>query len=162
MFGSPNGLTTAEKDHNGDVLRDWAKKNRAALGLDPDLPATVPSFHPVFRTKDTGRLQVEMVVEVIQSRSASFDAATPGVGSFPFRGGVTLIVQAPEVKDDRHKVVSNPPMVRFAIGKGMTGPNAKDREAKQRSFMIAQGLASGDTDDSNHFQANFGLVHEDY
>jgi hypothetical protein len=52
--------------------------------------------------------------------------------------------------------------VRFAIGKGMTGPGSKQREQKQRSFMIAQGLAIGDTDDSTHFQANFGLLHEEY
>ena len=57
IFGSPNGLTTAEKNHNGDVLREWANKNRAALGLDPNLPVTVPSFHPVFRTKDNGDLR---------------------------------------------------------------------------------------------------------
>jgi hypothetical protein len=162
VFGSANGLTTGEKNHNGDVLREWASKNRAVLGLDPDLPLTVPSFHPVFRTKDNGRLRVEMVVEVIQSRKAGFDAADPFAGSFPFRGGVTLIIEAPELTDDRHKVVAKPPRVRFAIGKGMIGPVSKQREQKQRSFMIAQGLAVGNTEDSTHFQANFGLVHEEY
>jgi hypothetical protein len=44
----------------------------------------------------------------------------------------------------------------------MTGPDAKLREQKQRSFAIAQGLAIGDTSDPRHFQANFGLVHEGY
>ena len=80
------------------MLRAWADKNRAALGLDPNLPVTVPSFHPVFRTKDNGRLRVEMVVEIIQSRQAEFDPGVPEAGSFPFRGGVTLIVEAPELK----------------------------------------------------------------
>jgi hypothetical protein len=162
VFGGPNGLTTAEKNHNGDVLRAWANKNRAVLGLDPNLDVTVPSFHPVFRTKDNGRLRLEMVVEVIQSRPADFDAAAPEVGSFPFRGGVTLIVEASELTDDRHKVKANPPIVRFAIGKGMIGPNAEKREETQRTFMVAQGLALGDTEDSTHFQANFGLLHEEY
>ncbi len=82
------------------MLRAWANKNRAVLGLDPNLPVTVPSFHPVFRTMDNGRLRVEMVVEVIQSRQAPFDPGVPEAGSFPFRGGVTLIVEAPEVKTD--------------------------------------------------------------
>jgi hypothetical protein len=163
VFGSPNGLTNTEKDHNGDVLRDWASKHRKALGLDPNLPLTVPSFHPVFRTKANGRLRLEMVVEVIQSRQAPFDSAVAEAGSFPFRAGVTLIVEAPELKADSHDhTVALPPKVRFAIGRGMTGPDAKLREQKQRSFAIAQGLALGDTSDATHFQANFGLVHEEY
>jgi hypothetical protein len=163
VFGSPNGLTSAEKDHNGDVLRDWANKNRAALGLDPKLSLTVPSFHPVFRTKDNGRLRVEMVVEVIQSRQADFDPAIPEAGSFPFRGGVTLIIEAPELTSGPGPVDvdASKPKVRFAIGKGMTSPAAKLREDKQRSFAMSLGLATGDTTDPTHFQANFGLVHEE-
>ena len=163
IFGSPNGLTTAEKNNNGDVLRAWATKHRSALGLDPRLPVTVPSFHPVFRTKDNGRLCIEMVVEVIQSRHANFDPAVPQAGSFPFRGGVTLIFEAPELKHVRAAgTVAAPPAVRFAIGRSMTGPDAQLREQRQRAFAIAQGLAVGDTADPAHFQANFGLLHEEY
>ena len=161
IFGSPNGLTSAEKDQIGDVLRDWANKNRAVLGLDPNLPLTVPSFHPVFRTKDDGRLRVEMVVEIIQSRQANFDPAVPEAGSFPFRGGVTLIIEAPELTGSGPLVVAKPPKVRFAIGKGMTRPASKLREEKQRSFAISLGMATGNTADPAHFQANFGLVHEE-
>ena len=162
-FGSPNGLTTDEKNQNGDALRAWANKHREALGLNPDLPLTVPSFHPVFRTKDNGRLRVEMVVEVIQSKQAPFAEDAPEVGSFPFRAGVTLIIEAPELKSDDHQhTVALLPKVRFAIGRGMTGPDAKQREDRQRSFAIAQGLALGDTTDPTHFQANFGLLHEEY
>jgi hypothetical protein len=163
VFGGPNGLTSAEKNHNGDVLRDWADKQREALGLDPDLALTVPSFHPVFRTMDNGRLRMEMVVEVIQSRQASFDSGVPEAGSFPFRGGVTLIVEAPELRTnhDGH-AVARPPVVRFAIGKPITGDEAQRREKAQRTFALAQGLAVGDTEDPAHFQANFGLVHEEY
>jgi hypothetical protein len=163
LFGSPNGLTSAEKNHNGDVLRGWATKHRAALGLDPDLSITVPSFHPVFRTKDNGRLRMEMVVEIIQSRQASFDKAVPEAGTFPFRAGVTLIVEAPELKrNESGQTMAAPPVVRFAIGRRMTGRDAKLREEKQRTFAIAQGLAVGNTKDATHFQANFGLLHEEY
>ncbi len=145
------------------MLRDWANKNRAALGLDPKLSLTVPSFHPVFRTKDNGRLRVEMVVEVIQSRQADFDPAVPEAGSFPFRGGVTLIIDAPELTGGHGPVDADPlkPKVRFAIGKGMTSPSSKLREEKQRSFAMSLGMATGDTTDPAHFQANFGLVHEE-
>jgi hypothetical protein len=163
LFGSPNGLTSVEKNHNGDVLRSWATKHRAALGLDPDLPITVPSFHSVFRTKDNGRLRMEMVVEIIQSRQASFDKAVLLAGTFPFRAGVTLIVAAPELKpNERGQTVAAPPAVRFAIGRRMTGREAKLREQKQRTFAIAQGLVAGDTQAPDHFQANFCLLHEEY
>lgn len=163
IFGSPNGLTTAEKNHNGDALRGWAKKNRGALGLDPNLPVHVPSFHPVFRTKTNGQLRVEMVVEVMQARRVDFDPDVPGVGSFPFRGGVTLIIEAPELTSGADgPVVAQDPKVRFAIGRSMTSPEAKKREQRQRAFTLAQGLAVGDTQDPAHFQANFALLHEEY
>jgi hypothetical protein len=44
----------------------------------------------------------------------------------------------------------------------MTGANARQREERQRSFFLAQGLAMGNTEDATHFQANFGLLHEEY
>lgn len=163
IFGSPNGLTTAEKNHNGDVLRAWAKKHRTVLQLDPGLPVHVPSFHPVFRTKENGQLRVEMVVEIIQARRAAFDPGIPDAGSFPFRGGITLIIEAPELETSaKGEIVALSPQVRFAIGRSMTGPEAKKREQKQRAFAITQGLAVGNTQDSAHFQANFGLLHEEY
>ena len=162
VFGSPNGLTSKEKDHNGDLLRSWANKNRAALGLDPDIPISVPSFHPVFRTSENGRLRMEMVVEIIQSRQAQFSDAFPQAGTFPFRAGVTLIVEAPELKHTRGQTVEEPPKVRFVIGRAMTGPDAKQREEKQCNFAMAQGLAAGDTQDPTHFQANFCILHQEY
>jgi len=58
--------------------------------------------------------------------------------------------------------VAGQPVVRFIIGKAMTGKESRRREATQRTFAIAQGLAAGNTDDPAHFQANFGLVHEEY
>lgn len=162
VFGSPNGLTSAEKDHNGDVLRKWAAAHRHQLGLDPKLPVTVPSFHPVFRTMANGRLRMEMVVEIIQSRRAPFDSRVPEAGSFPFRGGVTLIVEAPELtRDNKGHTVALAPVVRFAVAKPSVGEESKQREMTQRSFAISLGLAEGDTTAPGHFQANFGLVHEE-
>jgi hypothetical protein len=161
IFGSPNGLTCEERDKNGDTLRSWATENRAALGLSPDLPISVPSFHPVFRTKANGRLRMEMVVEIIQSTQMQFSDSVPQAGTFPFRAGVTLIIEAPKPKSHEHPV-DEPPRVRFAIGREMVGDHAKQREERQRSFFIAQGLALGNTEDATHFQANFGLLHEGY
>jgi hypothetical protein len=112
---------------------------------------------------DNGRLRVEMIVEIIQSRQANFDTSLPEAGSFPFRGGVTLIVEAPELQTALGEgTVALPPEVRFAIGKAITGDDSRLREDRQRAFAISQGLAVGDTKDPNHFQANFGLLHEEY
>jgi hypothetical protein len=163
VFGSPNGLTSAEKDKNGDVLRAWATRYRDLLGLDPKLPVTVPSFHPVFRMMDNGRLRVEMVVEIIQSRQAAFDPGVPQAGGFPFRGGVTLIVEAPTLKpDEKGRKIALPPVVRFAIAKTNVGDESKRREETQRNFALSQGLAAGDTTNPSHFQANFALLHEEF
>lgn len=161
IFGSPSGLTSEEKNNNGDTLRSWTNDNRAALGLDPDLPITVPSFHPVFRTKENGRLRMEMVVEIIQSKQVQFSNSVRQAGTFPFRAGATLIVEAPNPKSHEHPM-DVPAKVRFVIGRDMIGPDAKQREEKQRSFFVAQGLALGNTEDATHFQADFGLLHEEY
>ena len=43
-----------------------------------DLPDNrVPSFHPVFRTQENGRLRMEMVVEIIQSTQAHSYQTSP-------------------------------------------------------------------------------------
>jgi hypothetical protein len=163
IFGGPNGLSSEEKDKDGDLLRAWATRYRDLLKLDPKLPITVPSFHPVFRTSDDGRMRVEMVVEIIQSRQAAFDPGVPAAGGFPFRGGVTLIVEAPEIKlDEKGRKLLQPPVVRFAITKTNVGRDSDQREQTQRDFCLSQGLAAGDTTNPSHFQANFALLHEEF
>jgi hypothetical protein len=165
VFGSPNGLTSHEKDINGAVLRAYAHRYRKELGLDPSLPVSVPSFHPVFRTLDNGRLQVEMIVEVIQTRTAKFDHDVADAGSFPLRGGVTMVIEAPVIEGTRRANgalgpdVARMPEVRLLIGKPIHGDEGDRRESSQRHFMMASGLA---TDDNEHrFHANFALLHED-
>jgi hypothetical protein len=161
-FGCPGGLTREEKDVNGRVLRAYAEANRAALGLDPDLAVAVPSFHSAFRRTRDGRLWVEMVVEVIQSKRASFDPRVPQAGGFPLRGGVTLIIAGREPEVERGRSVGvREPEVQFVIGKAITGHEGRRRESAQRGFALAHGFAEGDPEDPHHFQANFGLLHEE-
>jgi hypothetical protein len=158
VFGNPNGLTKNEKDINGAVLRQYAEENAARLGFDadPSLAAEfkpyAPSFHPVFRIAPDGSLRTDMVVELVQTRRVPFDVELPDAGSFPFRAGVTLIISAPDIEFG----VEGDPEVRFAIGKGFD----EKRLANQRQYNLAMGLANGDTEDPNHFQADFGLLHE--
>ncbi len=167
VFGDPNGLTREEADINGRVLREYAEQNAALLGFDddpslaPEFKPYAPSFHPVFRIAADGSLRTDMVVELVQTRRVFFDQSMPEAGSFPFRAGVTLIVSAPEVTADpnTHKRVRGKAIVRYAIGKPMEAAEGA-REESQRKHNLAIGLANGNTDDPNHFQVNFGLLHQ--
>ena len=162
VFGNPNGLTTDEKDINGAVLRQYAEDHAARLGFedDPSLPLEykpyAPSFHPMFRIARDGSLRTDMVIELVQTKRMPFDPRLPNSGSFPFRAGVTLIVSAPEVEFGK----AGSPQVRYAVKKGFCGTDATQREDRQRQFQMEMGFANGNTDDPNHFQANFGLIHQ--
>jgi hypothetical protein len=164
-FGNPNGLTKEEKNINGNILRQYAQDNAAVLGFDPNpsLPDEfkpyTPSFHPVFRIASDGSLRTDMVVELVQTKRVPFDEKMPNVGSFPMRGGVTLIISAPEVDSSGKQGV---PEVRFAVGKRLTGKEGALRQARQRDYYLAMGLLNGHTDEPNHFQANFGLLHQGF
>lgn len=163
VFGSTNGMTKEEKDINGSVFRQYAADNAARLGFDddPSLAAEfkpyAPSFHSVFRITRDGSLRTEMVVELVQTRKVPFDPRMPDAGSFPFRGGVTLIISAPEVDIYSR---DGEAQVRYAIRKGITGKEGRLREDTQRRHNLAMGLANGNTDDPNHFQVDFGLLHQ--
>jgi hypothetical protein len=161
IFSDPNGATREQNDHNGDILRQYADANAARLGFDGDksLPEHAkpyaPSFHTVFRTGPDGKLRIDMVVELVQTKKIPFDPKLPQLGSFPLRGGVTLIISAPEVNYG----VAGDPQVRFAIGKSLTGDAGATREARQREYYAAIGMHAGNINDPNHFQANFCLLH---
>lgn len=163
VFSSGMSLSKAQKDRNGDILRAYAWENAELLGFDADpvqpLEARpfAPSFHQVFRVPADGRLLIDMVVELVQTRRVPFDKAFPKAGTFPLRAGVTLIVAAPGRDANGHHV---PPAVRYAIGKPMTGSAREQREATQRRYSLAMGLMNGDTEQDRHFEANFGLVHQ--
>ncbi|MDM0026303.1 hypothetical protein [Variovorax saccharolyticus] len=163
QFGLPGGLTREQKNLNGAILRAYAKQNAARLGFDDDpglaperLPYA-PSFHQVFRMAPDGRTRIDMVVELVQTRRVPFDKDYPEGGSFPLRGGVTLIIAAPDRDHYGHHI---PPKVRFAVRKPLTGAEGEMREARQRRYALATGLANGDTGKDSHFQVDFGLLHQ--
>ena len=89
IFGDPNGLTTAEKDQNGEVLRKYAQDNAIKLGFTPGKYISVPSFHPAFRLTPDGSMRVDMVVEMAQTADIPYDPDRPGLGHFPMRSGST-------------------------------------------------------------------------
>ena len=168
VFGNPNGLTMLEKDINGRFLRQYAQDNAKRLGFDPDpslaaeFKPYAPSFHPMFRIAPDGSLRVDMVVELVQTKKVLFDKNVPAAGSFPFRGGVTLIISAAEVGFGVRRGIAGEAEIRFAIGKPLTEDQGSMRQARQREYQMAMGLLNGNTDDPKHFQVNFGLLHQGF
>ena len=162
-FGDPNGLTRAEQNHNGDLLREWAFENAAALGFtekaagdyakDTDkYEIDVPSFHPMFRVAQSGELKIDMVVELVQTRTASLypGAENSTMSSFLARSGVTLIIAKPSIVNGQRRQ----PYVRYAIAKHLT-PERLDR---QRASLAASPVARHAPD--GHFAIDFALLHQ--
>lgn len=154
-FGDPNGLTDAQKNQNGNALRAYATANRAALGFAPNEEIVVPSFHPVFRINPDGSLRTDMVVEMVQTRRVSFHRSAPSLGTFPMRGGATLIIQKPGL-DDLNRGVNEAP-VRYVIARRLDGAEGAMREARQRRHNEQLGLAEGN--DPDRFRVDFALAH---
>lgn len=153
IFGDPNGLTNAEKDQNGDLLRSYAKKNAAQLGFRPDLSISVPSFHSAFHIAPDGSLRVDMVVEMSQTYNALFDPKKPEMGTFPMRGGATLLIAKPPL--DRGKAA--PGEIRYLIQKRLSGAHGEQREERQRRFSQREGLLNGEN--PKRFQLDFNMLH---
>jgi hypothetical protein len=181
-FGDPNGLTEAETDRVAAVLARYfadpavMQAYAAQDLLDPDQPVQTPSFHPVFRIGEDGAVRTEMVIEAIQSARGHFAPDDPDLGSFPFRGGVTLIVGKPPMEQARalhHQHVDMPPrgIVRYAIAKPLHGQAGVARQARQRALhrqplcvFVRQrthlqrlGLVEGN--DPDRFNVDFAMTH---
>jgi hypothetical protein len=159
-FGDPNGLTYEQNNQNGDALRAYANDpdNKARLGFDPNpsLKVTVPSFHPMFRINPDGSLRTDMVVELVQTQETPFVTGQDPLGSFPFRGGATLIISKPlaeEVSNDESNKAFPPAAIRYVIPKHLSDL----RKERQRHNLQRLGLVEGS--DPDRFQINFALVH---
>lgn len=161
-FGDPNGLTYAQKNQNGDALRAYANdpNNKRALGFDPTLEVAVPSFHPMFRINPDGSLRTDMFVELVQSRDAELVKGA-GLGTFPMRGGATLLIDKPLAEVTTHQQIKPeypPASIRYVIPKHIHGKEGELREDRQRAYSHQLGLLEGS--DPDRFQVNFAMVHE--
>jgi hypothetical protein len=153
IFGDPNGLTREEKDQNGRVLRAYAIKHAELLGFRPGLTISVPSFHPAFRLTPDGSLRIDMVVEMSQRYDAPFDKRNPELGSFPMRGGATLLIAKPPLENGSYAAGQ----ICYLIQKRLDGEIGTQREERQRRFSQREGLADGN--DPRRFQLDFNMLH---
>jgi hypothetical protein len=115
----------------------------------------VPSFHPVFRVNPDGSLRTDMVVEMVQRRDACFDRDVPRLGTFPMRGGATVIISKPTISELRQGKTGA--TIRYVIGKQLHGAAGEAREVRQRRFSQRLGLVAGN--DEGRFQIDFAMVH---
>ncbi len=153
-FGDPNGLTDAEKDLDGALLRGWANANAARLGFapvdgEPKLPVRAESFHPMFRVDQSGTLLTDMVVELVQTREVPRFPGVDGSPTFAMRSGVTLIVARPPMSRGRRAA----PYVRYAIAKH----HSDARETRQRTAFAANGVEP--TGPAKRCGIDFALLH---
>ncbi|MFO0614715.1 MAG: hypothetical protein U0414_19165 [Polyangiaceae bacterium] len=108
------------------ALQNYGKSYATALGLDPKLSVSAPSFHTSFRVGPDGQLRAEIVVRFEQQ-----EREEKGEGGVLPRGGVTLVANA-EGK------------IRYAIAAPLPGVERADlaedaarREDRFRRFVSA-------------------------
>jgi hypothetical protein len=157
-FGDPNGLTTAEKDKNGDILRAYAAQHAARLGFNPDpkLFISVPSFHPAFRLTPDGSMRIDMVVEMAQREMVYYDPDNKSLGEFPMRCGSTMLISKPAMKKGTYGAA----FVRYLIRKRLDGKNGDRRKQRQRNFNLREGLLEGN--DEKRFHLDFNMLHSGF
>ena len=159
-FGDPNGLTEPQKQTNKAALAAYLSNavNKEKLGLsrEPAVRVDVPSFHPVFRVNPDGSLRTDMIVEIVQQRDALFCEGRKDLGTFPMRGGATMIISKPTVEELRRdaKVGAT---IRYVISKHLDGDEGKSREDQQRRYCQRIGLVEGVG--RGRFQIDFAMVH---
>jgi hypothetical protein len=163
VFGDPNGLTRQQQDACRRALQAYFDDpgNRARIGFDPDVSVSVPSFHSIFRVNQDGSLRTDMVVEATQVRAAPFDPNNPDLGTFPMRGGATIIISKPNLAELRRNERDGEDLeygvLRYVIAKHLHGETGAVREARQRSHYQSLGLVEGD--DPDRFQIDFAITH---
>ena len=106
-------------------------------------------------------MRTDMVVEATQEREAPFDPNNPALGTFPLRGGATLIISKPDLAEVRRRERSREStefgLVRYVIAKHLHGEIGMMRESRQRAHYLGLGLAEGS--DPARFQIDFALTH---
>lgn len=150
-FGGPLGYTYAERRRTAKALSSFVDKHRSELNLDPKLPYSIPSFHPVYRADRSGNIRWDLIAEVVQTHQFKGDP-------YPIRGGATLVIST-------HGTVGGHGdrslYLRYAISKPLRevkeGRKEDTRRGRQENFLKEQGIRP-DTD-LRDLRVDFGLIH---
>jgi hypothetical protein len=105
--------------------RLWGKADtfRSELGLSLGHPVQAKSLNPLQRVRPDGSLQRQIVAELVQQQpDVEIQSGNPGMGTFTFRGGTTVLI-------------NRQGEVRFSISKPIQGPAGDERLERQRGFL---------------------------
>jgi hypothetical protein len=97
-----------------------------------------------------------MIVEMAQRAEIPYDPENKFLGTFPMRGGSTLLISKPPRRDGKY----GPGKLRYLIRKRLTGDYGKRRQSRQRSFNLREGLLEGDGD--KRFHLDFNMLHSGF
>jgi hypothetical protein len=138
---------------NAIRIKAFAARHRRALGLVPG-PINAKTFLPVQRVGRNGKLRLEIIVELTQSRrGVLLDPEDPKSPTFTARGGTTLIL--------------NPDgSIRYSIHKSL---DDKGRLSRQRDYCarVASSLSDHLYSDppmnlDRHLRVNFAALHRGF
>jgi hypothetical protein len=97
-------------------LNIWARKNAAALGLQNGLKIKPDAFHAVFRLGGNGLLQINLVIQFLQTAGPEIQAQADRFGGIEIRGGVTVVADVADVDGTIRHVISKPTPVSPTAG----------------------------------------------
>ena len=88
------GTSSQLQKRNAEVLSEFARRHAGVLGFKRGLPVQAWTFHPVHRVGPDGQLRFQIVVELLQKQEQAVDPRRKSSGTFTYRGGTTLILDA--------------------------------------------------------------------
>lgn len=143
------GTSGDVQEKNARVLSEFAHRHAGLLGLERGLPVQAWTFHPLHRVGPDGQLRFEIVVELLQRRPLPLDPRRKASGTFDYRGGTTLVLDA------RRQEVT------YAIFKRVASRNRLDR---QRAFWADARSPGRDPYGvaADGMRADFAVTHRGY
>jgi hypothetical protein len=145
-MGGPLGLSPDEKKQTASALQAFIEEHREMLEIAPGVDYSIPSFHPTYRTDRNGSVRWDLIVEVVQKQ--------PEAGSYPVRGGTTLIIST---HGTRGSGSAGGHFVRYVIPMPLRGALGKRRAELQEAYFKEQGVVPGS--DPRSLRVNFAFVH---
>jgi hypothetical protein len=141
---------------NARSLHEFAEANRKLLGMAPGVPIQARTFHTVHRVGPDGRVDFNVVAELMQRAQVPTDPQDASAGEFVFRGGATIIL----ARDGTLRYAILKPLGRPGDSKG------NERLRRQRAYLGTLGdslaLASYRTGAVGNVSMSLAAIHRGY
>jgi hypothetical protein len=143
------GTSSKLQKNNAAVLSEFARRHARLLGFKRGVPVQAWTFHPVHRVGPDGQLRFQFVVELLQKQEQPVDPGRKSSGTFTYRGGTTLILDAQKEE------------VTYAIFKRVA---SRGRLERQREFWNESRLTGFQVYglEGASARADFAMTHRGY